>query len=136
MKIAVVLALLTLVFTHADTYCGGNCPGGFCTNCYCGNQKNIVDIALWCSKYTWDQNCCKCIVSHESGGNSNYLHYNNFNGSYDLGLFTINSMAWNNCNSGRDPPCDLTKNLNCAIMYHQTGGNTFKFWASHAACGC
>lgn len=133
MRIVVLIALLVLACT--DT-CGGNCPAGFCTNCYCGNQKNIVDIATWCAKYTWDQNCCKCIVSHESNGNANYLFYHNFNGSYDLGLFTINSGFWNNCNSGRNPPCDPNNNLNCAIALYETGGNSFKYWGSHAACGC
>jgi hypothetical protein len=49
----------------ADT-CGGNCPSGLCPACPCGTQKLIVDIPTWCAKKSWNQSCCKCIVSHES----------------------------------------------------------------------
>jgi hypothetical protein len=35
--------------------CGGNCPGGNCPSCPCGTTKNVIDIATWCSKYSWNQ---------------------------------------------------------------------------------
>lgn len=88
MKIAIVLLLVALAL--ADS-CGGNCPSGKCPTCYCGTSKNMQDIATWCSKYSWNQNCCKCIVSHESGGNANALNYNT-NASTDVGLWQINTV--------------------------------------------
>ena len=88
MKVIVLILLLTLAL--ADT-CGGNCPSGKCKTCYCGTSKKMVDISSWCSKYSWNQACCKCIASHESGGNANAMNYNT-NGSYDVGLWQINNV--------------------------------------------
>jgi hypothetical protein len=92
MKLFVVLMLI-FALALADS-CGGNCPSGGCPNCYCGYSKNIVDIGGWCSKYGWDQGCCRCIVSHESGGNANALNYNS-NGSTDVGLWQVNDVNKN-----------------------------------------
>ena len=89
MKIVLLILLLGLVF--ADT-CGGNCPSGKCKTCYCGTTKKVVDITSWCSKYSWNQACCKCVASHESGGNANAMNYNT-NGSYDVGLWQINNVT-------------------------------------------
>lgn len=88
MKLLVLALLLAIVL--ADS-CGGNCPSGKCPTCYCGTSKNMQDIATWCGKYSWNQACCKCIVSHESGGNANALNYNT-NGSTDVGLWQINTV--------------------------------------------
>ncbi len=89
MKIIVVLVLIALAL--ADS-CGGNCPSGKCPTCFCGASKNMQDIATWCAKYSWNQACCKCVVSHESGGNANALNYNT-NGSTDVGLWQINNVS-------------------------------------------
>lgn len=88
MKVLVVLLLIALAL--ADS-CGGNCPSGKCPTCYCGTTKNNQDIATWCAKYSWNQACCKCIVSHESGGNAHALNYNT-NASTDVGLWQINTV--------------------------------------------
>ena len=88
MKIIVLLLLVTIIL--ADS-CGGNCPSGHCPTCYCGTSKKVVDISSWCSKHNWSQSCCKCIVSHESGGNANALNYNS-NKSTDVGLWQINTV--------------------------------------------
>lgn len=85
-----VIFLLLVVLSFADS-CGGNCPTGRCPVCYCGTGRSYVDIAVWCAKYTWNQNCCRCIVYHESTGNANALNYNS-NGSTDVGLWQINSV--------------------------------------------
>jgi hypothetical protein len=103
MKLIIAL-FLVFVVAFADS-CGGNCPSGKCPNCYCGTSKNVVDIATWCSKYSWSQSCCKCIVSHESGGNAHALNYNT-NGSTDVGLWQINTVNWGQC-SGGHAPCDV-----------------------------
>lgn len=89
MKIAILLVVLVAV-AFADS-CGGNCPSGKCPTCYCGTNKSMQDIATWCAKYSWNQACCKCIVSHESGGNANALNYNS-NSSTDVGLWQINTV--------------------------------------------
>ena len=88
MKVIVVLLLIALAL--ADS-CGGNCPSGKCPTCFCGTSKNMQDIATWCAKYSWNQACCKCVVSHESGGNAHALNYNT-NGSTDVGLWQINNV--------------------------------------------
>lgn len=86
----IVLTLLLLSLALADS-CGGNCPSGNCKNCFCGAGKNMVDITAWCAKYSWNQNCCKCIVSHESAGNAHATTLNE-NGSANVGLWQINTV--------------------------------------------
>lgn len=88
MKIAICLLLAVLAFANT---CGENCPAGDCPTCFCGVGKNPVDIATWCAKSTWNQNCCKCIVSHESAGNAHAVTYNP-NGSSNVGLWQINTV--------------------------------------------
>jgi hypothetical protein len=89
MKLLLTLLLL-LALALADS-CGGNCPSGKCVHCYCGTTRRPEDIAAWCGKYSWNQACCKCIVSHESGGNAHAENYNS-NSSTDVGLWQINSV--------------------------------------------
>ncbi len=103
MKLVILLALV-LAIVFADT-CGGNCPSGRCPSCPCGTDRAMADIGEWCGKYGWNQACCRCIVSHESGGNSHAMLFNT-NGSYDVGFWQINDFNWNACNGG-NPPCDL-----------------------------
>ncbi len=132
MKIILCLAFL-LVISLANN-CGGNCPSNNCPDCPCGTAKNPQDIASWCSKYNWNQNCCKCIVSHESGGNANAMNYNT-NGTFDVGLFQINHINWAGC-SGGSAPCAPQANYNCAVYIYGRWGNSFKAWSTHTACGC
>lgn len=132
MKYLLVVMML-LAVSMADN-CGGNCPSGKCHTCYCGNSKLMEDIATWCGKHNWNVACCKCIVSHESGGNAHAMNYNT-NGSTDVGLWQINSVNWGGCNGGK-APCDPNQNLNCAIKVYQGSGNSWKPWSTHSACGC
>lgn len=132
-----VLALVSATFAlslHQASTCGGNCPSNSCPSCPCGTSKNILDISTWCAKHNWNQACCKCIVSHESGGNANAMNYNS-NGSFDVGFWQINKVNWGQC-SGGQAPCGIQQNLDCAKKVYQWGGNTWKFWATHTACGC
>jgi hypothetical protein len=94
----------------------------------------MADIATWCSKHSWSQSCCKCIVSHESGGNAHAMLYNT-NHTFDVGFWQINQSNWSSCSGGK-APCDLTSNLNCAIKVYEWGGHTWKLWSTHSACGC
>ncbi|KAA0146268.1 hypothetical protein FNF27_07740 [Cafeteria roenbergensis] len=118
--------------TDLGTGCGGNCPGG-CSKCPCGESSHYVSIADWCAKHSWDQKACRCIVSHESGGNANAVNENS-NGSFDVGLWQVNSMNWKACSGGR-APCDVETNLKCAIDVYRWGGNTFKLWSTCHVCG-
>ena len=129
-----LLVLMVLLGICLADSCGGNCPSGRCPTCYCGNSKKSVDIGSWCSKYNWSQSCCKCIVSHESGGNANAINYNS-NASSDVGLWQINTVNWGSCSGGK-APCDPNTNLNCAIKVYQWGGNSWKLWSTHSGCGC
>ena len=82
---------LIVAMVLADS-CGGNCPSGKCPSCPCGSSKAPQDISSWCAKSSWNQSCCKCIVSHESGGNGHALNYNT-NKSWDVGLWQINDVS-------------------------------------------
>lgn len=132
MKTAILLAVM-MAIVLSDS-CGGNCPSGRCPTCYCGTSKNVVNIGEWCSKYGWNQACCNCIVSHESGGNAHALNYNT-DGSTDVGLWQINTINWNAC-SGGSAPCDTNTNLGCAIKVYGWGGNSWRLWSTHTTCGC
>jgi len=121
--------------TVPETNCGGNCPSSDCSSCPCGSSPSSQDIPTWCSKFSgWDQTCCKCIVQHESGGNANAVNENT-NGSFDVGLWQINSVNWPACNGG-SAPCDTNANLKCAQQIWGNGGNSFAQWSTCGACGC
>jgi hypothetical protein len=89
MKIVLGLLLIALVFANT---CGGNCPPGNCPTCYCGTTKSILDSATWCAKYSWNQNCCKCIIAHESSGNAHNVNFNT-DKTTDVGLWQINQVS-------------------------------------------
>ncbi len=57
---------------------------------HCRPARAPQSIADWCAKHSWDQKACRCIVSHESGGNANAVNENS-NGSFDVGLWQVNS---------------------------------------------
>ena len=83
----VLLCLLGLLAISMAATCGGNCPSGKCSTCYCGTSTSYVDIASSCSQFSgWSQTCCQCIVKKESGGNS-HAQLHNTNGSEDVGLW-------------------------------------------------
>ena len=114
--------------------CGGNCPSGNCESCICP-PPHYEDIAAACSRYTgWDQRCCQCIISHESGGNS-HAQLHDSDGTNDIGLWQINTVNWGQCNNG-NPPCDVNQNLECAKKVYAWGGNTWRLWTTCSACGC
>jgi hypothetical protein len=132
MKVFILLSLV--LFALANT-CGGNCPSNDCPGCPCGTTPSYQNIAYWCSQFSgWNQGCCQCIVSHESGGNANAANYNT-DSSYDVGLWQINSVNWGQCNGG-NMPCNLNQNLQCAIAVWGWGGNSFRLWSTAAGCGC
>eukprot|EP00761_Pharyngomonas_kirbyi_P011671 gb/GECH01011697.1/.p1 GENE.gb/GECH01011697.1/~~gb/GECH01011697.1/.p1 ORF type:complete len:141 (+),score=24.25 gb/GECH01011697.1/:1-423(+) len=137
-KTKTILALCLLVTLLSSTfaaYCGGNCPGRKCPSCPCGTSKKEENIRHWCSKFSgWNQACCRCIVKEESGGNAHALNYNT-NGSFDIGLWQINSINWNSCNGG-NPPCDPKSNLECAIDVWKWGHGSFRLWSTCKKCGC
>jgi hypothetical protein len=114
--------------------CGGNCPSNDCPSCPCGTTTSPQSISYWCSKYSWNQACCQCVVTHESSGNANAMNYNT-DSSFDVGLWQINQVNWGACNGG-NMPCDLNSNLNCAIDCYKWGGNTFRLWSTGPGCGC
>mmetsp|Transcript_18806 Transcript_18806/g.44050 ORF Transcript_18806/g.44050 Transcript_18806/m.44050 type:complete len:155 (+) Transcript_18806:30-494(+) len=116
------------------TNCGGNCPGG-CDSCPCGESKDYVNIAAACAKFSgWSQSCCECIVKHESSGNA-HADNENVGGSYDVGVWQVNSMNWASCSGGK-PPCDEGTNLECAKKVFAWGGNTWKLWSTCGGCDC
>lgn len=129
-----LIAGLMLLGVALSDSCGGNCPSGNCHTCYCGTSKLMEDIATWCGKHNWNVSCCKCIVSHESGGNAHAMNHNT-NGSTDVGLWQINSVNWGGCN-GNKAPCDPNENLKCAVKVYEGSGKSWRPWSTHSACGC
>lgn len=134
MKIIFVLAFLAWI-SFAD-YCGGNCPLGNCPMCTCGNTTNIVNVTDVCSKGTWNQTCCQCIINIGSGGDASYVGYETSSNSSVsfVGLFQINSLNWQMCNNGT-APCSVADNLKCANMSYTSGGG-WKAWSTASLCGC
>ena len=128
MKFAYIVALLALaaVATAQSNSTNDNCA-------VCGGAM-YVDAATWCAKHSWNQACCRCVISKESGGNAHACHRNS-NGSIDAGLWQINQMNWASC-SGGSAPCDPSSNLNCAIKVYNWGGRTWRLWSTCSACGC
>jgi len=130
--IAIVAASLALV--SANT-CGGNCPSNDCPGCPCGTGSAYVNIANACAQYGgWNQDQCRCIVSHESSGNAHAANYNPGGNTYDIGVWQVNTINWSTC-SGGNPPCDQSTNLGCAIDVWRWGGGTFKLWSTCGGCG-
>lgn len=60
-SIQIILFCFVVLQIKALT-CGGNCPSDTCTECWCGLETKIVSIADECKKYSWNQNCCQCIM--------------------------------------------------------------------------
>ena len=119
-----------------DSYCGGNCPSGDCVDgCPCGESANPIDPVAFCQLYSdWSQECCQCIVNAESSGNANAMNENN-DGSFDVGVWQVNTQNWASCNGG-NPPCDPTVNGACAHLVWGWGGGTWKLWSTCGGCGC
>lgn len=131
--VVLLVLISTVMSVSGTTTCGGNCPGG-CDDCYCGNTSNYQSISYWCGMYSgWNQSSCECIMKAESGGNANAVNMNS-GGSYDVGLWQINSVNWPSCSAGK-APCSSSENLACAIKVFQWGGNTWKLWSTCRGCG-
>lgn len=137
MKTLALLVTFLLISTAFANICGGNCPAGNCPACPCGYTTQRVDLDQFCTQYSWNQNCCKCISSRISAGSRNFLKYEN--SLYYGGLLGIGeNEAINLC--GYHPwtlVCYAQKdNADCANrIYLRDGG--WKYWQSDAAaCGC
>ena len=89
-RLLVFALLLPLILTDK---CGGNCPAGNCNTCDCGTTANFTDLGRACNGYSWDQNCCKCIILRRTYGNTNYMSTNNSTSLYvtKSGLMNLNS---------------------------------------------
>jgi hypothetical protein len=131
----IVLSSL-LLLSSSQQYCGGNCPSWDCPDCPCGSTTKYVDINYWCSQYSWNQACCRCIATHESGGNAHAMNFNAWDNSYDCGLLQVNSQNWPYCGIFAWNACDLNLMLQCAITVYKWGGNTWMYWSTAAMCGC
>jgi hypothetical protein len=104
------------------------------------------------------------LSSPNVAGNLNAANQN-YDGSYDIGLWQINDQNWGQWyvvaarqdeisdspqlmieslltisvlhnSSGGNAPCDFNSNLNCAIKVWSWGGNSFRLWSTCSACGC
>jgi len=136
MRAVLLLTLLAASLALATAVsCGGNCPSGGCPGCPCGSTPVRVNIAAACTGFSgWNQGQCQCIVSHESGGNANAMNWNARGGTYDVGVWQVNTINWNAC-AGGHPPCPQKQNLGCAIDVWRWGGGTFKLWSTCGSCG-
>lgn len=128
MTLLISLFVLSILIAHsAASTCGGNCPSGKCPSCPCGTTPSKVDVATWCSKYSWNQAACQCIMNAESAGNSNTMNYNS-DGSFDVGLWLVNNYNWNAC-SGGSAPCGASANLQCGKSPLRKMFSTFCFYS-------
>ena len=68
-----LVTMFILVYTLALN-CGGNSPSDSCDICVCGSTPVYVPLDNYClASKKWDQNCCKCIASRLTSGNSNFM---------------------------------------------------------------
>eukprot|EP01130_Rhizamoeba_saxonica_P010659 TRINITY_DN4389_c0_g1_i1.p1 TRINITY_DN4389_c0_g1~~TRINITY_DN4389_c0_g1_i1.p1 ORF type:complete len:164 (-),score=14.59 TRINITY_DN4389_c0_g1_i1:43-534(-) len=124
----------TGTYNLTGSKCGGNCPSGRCSSCPCGSSKSMVSISSMCKQFSgWKQSSCECIAKHESGGNAHAMLQNG-DGSFDVGLWQVNSRNWASCSGGK-APCSTSANLACAKKVFGWGRNTWKYWATCSKCG-
>ncbi len=70
----VIVLIFFLVWVGSSSSCGGNCPDNSCSNCICGSAKAYIPLDNFCGYSSkWDQNCCKCIATRISAGNTNWM---------------------------------------------------------------
>lgn len=137
MRIASLLIALVLIITGYANVCGGNCPAANCPNCPCGYTTQRIDLDAYCTQYSWNQGCCKCIAQRISGGSQNYFKYEN--SLFSGGILAIaEGDAINLC--GFHPwslVCySYKENAKCAYKIHLRD-NSWNYWQKEAvACGC
>lgn len=122
LKLALLLVFVLQV--HALT-CGSNCPSNTCDNCICGTAKSSVSSAN-CSKYAWNQNCCKCIVTKISTWNKHYM--TKAFSFLEVGLFGIDEDDAEECNMSTSSLCNYGDNLKCAYEQYVDFGKTWAYW--------
>lgn len=123
-----------LVVTSLAHDCGGNCLDEDCPECLCGITPSKASVETWCELHDWNRTCCECIVNRSSNGNFYAMKYRE-DGTYDVGLFAINTIFWDMCNKGK-APCDPVQNIKCAIKVHRQAQETFNNWPAAEECGC
>ena len=137
MKVVALFVMLMLFITGYANICGGNCPGGNCPACPCGYTTRMINLDEYCTLYSWNQNCCKCISQRISGGSQNYMKFEN--SLYSGGVIGVGeNEAINLC--GFRPwslVCFSHKdNAQCANRIYLRDGS-WKYWRNEAlACGC
>ncbi len=111
---------LTLALSNSlqETTCGGNCLSNECRSCPCGLIPKYVDIANYCSKSSlWDVNCCKCMVSSFSKGNTNFMDQDVI-GNFYLGVLFITPFFQCGFKTLKDY-CNPDLNFECAEMIYK-----------------
>lgn len=125
-----ILALLLILHISATTTCGGNCPSNTCYSCTCGSTKKIISPT--CSGYSWNQNCCKCIISKLSGNNEHFMTL--AFGYLNIGILGIEEKDY--CTT-KNNLCGYVDNKACAYKRYVEAGNDWSYWKFEAiACGC
>jgi hypothetical protein len=77
MRFLALFVMLMLSATGLANICGGNCPAGNCPSCPCGYTTVRINLDTFCTAYSWNQNCCKCIGQRISAGSQNFFKYEN-----------------------------------------------------------
>lgn len=137
MRIGALFVMLVLIATAYANICGGNCPAGNCPTCPCGYTTLRIDLDTYCTQYSWNQNCCRCIAQRISGGSQNFFKYEN--SLFSGGIIAVGQIeAINLC--GYRPwslVCYSYKdNAKCAERIYLRDGS-WKYWQNDAlACGC
>lgn len=120
-ELSIIIFTLLVLSTNSLT-CGNNCPSNTCSDCWCGETNNYINITEECSKYDWDQRCCQCIISKESGGNSNAMfkvtEKNSKTGVWQLDD-TIKITTCRLKYEDRTSLCDKNINIACAYNLYQ-----------------
>ncbi len=79
-----------------------------------------------------DINMLTCIAHKESKMNPKAINHHNRNGTKDYGLFQINDINTEKCNTSPKELLSVQNNIKCSITVYKTQG--LKAWSTYKLC--
>jgi hypothetical protein len=125
------LLILTLVSAQS---CGGNCINNWCSTCDCGETPSYPDLDSLCRKYSWNKECCKCIILRVSKGNTNTIIGRGWGLTvYASGLAIFSE---DECKGSNLQRCDPETTLTCMQSIYSKTNDWSRWYSDAKACGC
>ena len=128
-----LVSLLLLVLASTQS-CGGNCINNWCSTCDCGEEPSYPDLDQLCGKFSWNKECCKCIILRVSKGNTNAFKGSGWELTVyasGLALFTEDS-----CKGSNEERCNPDTTLSCMQNIYAKTNDWSRWYYDAKACGC